>query len=312
MINQTSLSHFIIQGISDVPEHQTAIFVFILLTYLLALGGNLVILLLVYTNAHLHTPMYMFLCNLAIMDVSCSTVTQHNLLAMFITGNKKISFYCCMSQIYFFSSFTANELFLLTAMSYDRYVAICKPLYYVTVMSFESCSLLCSVSWLMGFITIIPYMVLLLQIFCYKSNVINHFFCDMKPVIELSCSDTFALKVLIFTEGIFILSLTPFVLTFISYAFIILTIMRIPANSGRRKAFYTCSSHLMVVTLLYGTLCLQYLRPASNDNINYNKLFSLFNTAVVPVLNPIIYSLKNEDVKLAIKLTCFKNSVVKK
>ncbi|XP_077342996.1 olfactory receptor 6C1-like [Lithobates pipiens] len=313
MMNQTSWNYFIIQGISDVPEHQIVTFIFILLTYLLALGGNLLILLLVYMNPHLHIPMYIFLCNLAILDVSCSTVTQHNLFAMFVTGDKKISFYSCMSQIYFFSSLTATELFLLTVMSYDRYIAICHPLHYVTVMNSESCSALFLVSWLMGFIAIVPYIVLLLRISCYKCNVINHFFCDMKPVMELSCSDTFGLEVLIFTEGIFLLSLTPFVLTFISYVFIIVTIMRIPTNSGRRKAFYTCSSHLMVVTLLYGTLFCQYLRPASTDNIKSNKVFSLFNTAIVPVLNPMIYSLKNEDVKLAIKgiMTCFKTSVIK-
>nr|DBA20390.1 TPA: hypothetical protein GDO54_017177 [Pyxicephalus adspersus] len=300
------------QGISDVPEQQIVTFIFILLIYLCALGGNTAILLLVYMSPNLHTPMYIFLCNLAVLDMSCSTVTQCNLLTMFVTRNKKISFYSCMSQIYLFSSFTSNELFILTAMSYDRYMAICQPLHYVKVMNPKTCSLLFLVCWMLGFLAIIPYSVLLLQITCYKSNVINHFFCDIAPVMELSCSKTFALEVLIFTEGIFLLSLTPFVLTLISYVFIIGTIVRIPTSSGRRKAFYTCSSHLTVVTLLYGTLFFQYLRPASSDTLKSNKLFSLFNTAMVPALNPVIYSLKNNDVKLAFKgmLTSFNTKIL--
>nr|DBA20389.1 TPA: hypothetical protein GDO54_017176 [Pyxicephalus adspersus] len=265
-------------------------------------------------NPHLHTPMYIFLCNLAVLDVSCSTVTQCKLFAMFITGNRKFSFYSCMIQIYLFLSFACNELYILTAMSYDRYMAICQPLHYVTVMNSKTCSCLFLVCWLIGFVTILPHLVLLLHISCYKSNIINHFFCDLKPVIELSCSDTFGLEVLILTEGLILLGLTPFVSTFISYVFIIISIMNIPTKIGRHKAFYTCSSHLMVVTLLYGTLFCQYLRPASNDTLNSNKLFSLFNTAVVPALNPIIYSLKNEDVKSAIKgtLTCFKTKIKQK
>ncbi|XP_068103821.1 olfactory receptor 5AR1-like [Hyperolius riggenbachi] len=302
-INQANLSHFVIQGISDVPQLQVLIFLLILLFYILTLAGNTAILLLVCLNKNLHTPMYFFLGNLAVLDMSSSTITLHKPLAMFITGNKKTPFSSCMTQVYFFSSFTSNELLILTAMSYDRYIAICRPLHYTLVMKHETCLSLSLLCWLLSFLEIIPYIVLLLKLSCYKSNIINHFFCDIVPVMKLSCSDTSALEVLIFTEGVFLLSFTPFFLTCISYVFIIVTVTKIPTSLGRRKAFYTCSSHLMVVALLYVTLFCQYLRPASQDTLDSNKMFSLFNTAAVPVLNPIIYSLKNKDVKSAAKRT---------
>ncbi|XP_063794714.1 olfactory receptor 5AR1-like [Pseudophryne corroboree] len=308
-INRTTINYFILMGISDKPELQLPIFLLVLLIYLITLGGNVTILLLVCLDHKLHTPMYFFLSNLSTLDMFCSTITLHKVLAMFITGNKTISYSSCMTQLYFFSCFTSNELLILTAMSYDRYVAICNPLHYTMVMNRRACSLLALLCWLVGILELVPYIVLLLRLSCYRSNVINHFFCDMAPVIELSCSDTSALELLIFTEGLFLLSATPFLLTFMSYVFIIVSIMRIRSSSGRRKTFYTCSSHLMVVVLLYGTLFCQYLRPTSVDSLDSNKIFSLINTAAVPVLNPIIYSLKNDAVKSAfkVKIVCFKN-----
>ncbi|KAM3912272.1 olfactory receptor 5G9-like [Leptodactylus fuscus] len=300
-VNETTINYFIIKGITDVPQLQVLIFFLVLLIYLLTLTGNIIIFLLICLDHQLHHPMYFFLGNLSILDISCSTITLHKILTMFATGNNIISFPVCMTQLYFFSSFTSIELLLLTAMSYDRYVAICSPLYYVRVMNPQACVLLALLCWVVGFIELIPYMVLLLRISCYRSNIINHFFCDMMPIIKLSCSDTSALELLIFTEGVFLLSVTPFLLTLISYIFIILSIMRIRSSSGRKKTFYTCSSHLTVVVLLYGTLFCQYLRPTTMDTLDSNKIFSLFNTAAVPVLNPIIYSLKNKTVMSALK-----------
>ncbi|XP_063289378.1 olfactory receptor 5AR1-like [Pelobates fuscus] len=300
-INQTKVTFFIIKGISDVPALQAPIFLLVLLIYLFTLGGNLTILLLVCLDHHLHTPMYFFLCNLSIMDMCCSTVTLHNTFIMFLTKSNQVSFSTCMAQIYFFSSFTSNELLILTAMSYDRYMAICNPLHYPVVMKMKNCYVLACACWFVGFIEIIPYMVLTLNLTCYKSNIMNHFFCDIVFVLKLSCSDTSALIILFFTEGLLLLSLTPFLLTFISYLFIIAPILKIRSSSGRQKAFYTCSSHLTVVVLLYSTLFCQYLMPSSMDTLDFNKGFSLFNTAAVPILNPIIYSLKNEDVKAALK-----------
>ncbi|KAM4696166.1 olfactory receptor 5M11-like [Rhinophrynus dorsalis] len=299
--NQSMVTYFIIKGISDLPELQTPIFLLVLLLYLMILGGNMMILLLVCLDPQLHTPMYFFLANLSILDMSCSTTTLHMVLAIFVRGDHTISVHACIAQVYVFSCLACDELLILTAMSYDRYVAICNPLHYPTVMNHTACVLLAIFSWIWGFLEVIPPVVILLAFTCYRSNIINHFFCDVMPLVKLSCNDTTVLQFLILIEGSFLLSLTPFLLTFISYVFIIDSILRIQSSTGRRKAFYTCSSHLTVVILLYATLVCQYLRPTSIDTLDSNKLFSLFNTAAVPLLNPLIYSLKNKDVKSALR-----------
>ncbi|XP_068103938.1 olfactory receptor 5V1-like [Hyperolius riggenbachi] len=299
--NQTMVSFFIIKGISEVPSIQSAIFFLVLLIYLFTLGGNITVICLVCVDHHLHTPMYFFLANLCIIDMCSTTVSLHTILLIGLTENSTISYLSCMAQIYFFGCFVSDELLFLTAMSYDRYVAICKPLRYKAIMNQRACALLASICWMLGFIEIIPYSVLVTEFSCYKSNIVNHFFCDLVPVIELSCSDTTILQTLFIVEGAAILAFGPFLLTVLSYIFIITTILRIRSIAGRQKAFYTCSSHLTVVILLYTTLIYQYLRPISLDSMAYNKLLSLFNTAAVPVLNPLIYSLKNKDVKSALK-----------
>ncbi|KAM4642059.1 olfactory receptor 5AR1-like [Discoglossus pictus] len=308
--NHTMVSYFIIKGITDVPKLQAAIFLLVLFIYLMTLGGNITILHLTHQDPRLHTPMYFFLGNLSLMDIAYTTVTLHKVLIIFISGNKTVSCIACFSQFYVFASLTADELLILTAMSYDRYVAICNPMHYHMVMSHKVCAILAIFCWVCGFIEIIPFLVLFSDISCYKSNVINHFFCDFVPLVKLSCSDTSALETLMFTEGFFLSILTPFVLTFISYVCIIITILKIRSSIGRRKAFYTCSSHLTVVILLYVTLNLQYIRPSSSNSLDSNKLFSLFNTAAVPLLNPLIYSLKNKDMKAALRhrLRSFKSS----
>ncbi|OCT66140.1 olfactory receptor 6C1 [Xenopus laevis] len=299
--NQTPVTYFIIKGISEVPGLQVLIFFLVLLLYLITLSGNLTILLLVCLDKKLHNPMYFFLGNLSILDVFSLSITLHMILFTFISGDKRVSFLGCMAQMYIFSSLTSNELLMLTAMSYDRYVAICNPLHYHMVMNRRVCALLAIICWVLGFIEIIPHMWAISKFTCYKSNEINHYFCDILPIMKLSCSDTTILKLVIFIEGFFLLSFTPFLFTFISYIYIIATILQIKSNIGRRKAFYTCSSHLTVVLILYLSLVCQYLRPATTDTLDSNKVFSLFNTAAVPVLNPFIYSLKNKDVKLAFR-----------
>ncbi|KAM4641285.1 olfactory receptor 5V1-like [Discoglossus pictus] len=300
-MNQTTVTYFIIKGISDISKLQFPIFILVLLIYLTILGGNLTIFLLVCLDHQLHTPMYFFLGNLSLLDMSTTTVTLHKALTSFISGDNTMSYLACLVQVYVSTSLTTNEFLILTAMSYDRYVAICNPLQYPMVMSHRVCNILASVCWVLGFVELSPYLVLLLDISCYRSNIINHFFCDLVPVMNLACSDISGLQTLIFTEGIFITSLTPFLLTFISYVFIITTILKIRSSTGRRKAFYTCSSHLTVVILLYMTLYCQYLRPPSVYTLGSSKLFSLINTAAVPILNPFIYSLKNKDVKSALR-----------
>ncbi|XP_077137693.1 olfactory receptor 6C3-like [Ranitomeya variabilis] len=295
--NQTMARYFILKGISDVPELQTLAFLLVLFIYLITFGGNMTILLLVFLDSVLHTPMYYFLCNLSILDLSSSVVTLYKIPSVFVTGNNTISFIACMVQVCIFSWLSGNELIMLTAMSYDRYVTICYPLHYVTVMNNRFCAALASFCWAISLLQILPAMVILVSFTCYISHVINHFFCDIIPLIDISCSDTSVLQLLIFTEGALLSTFAPFFLTFISYVFIITTIIKMQSSSGRSKAFYTCSSHLTVVGLHYSSLVCQYLTPIGT--FKSNKLLALFNTAIVPMLNPIIYSLKNKDMKLA-------------
>ncbi|KAM4641247.1 olfactory receptor 6C1-like [Discoglossus pictus] len=299
--NQTVLTYFIIKGISDLTDLQVPIFTLVLFIYLITLGGNMAIVVLVCLDLRLQTPMYFFLCNLSVMDMSSTTVTLHNVLFIFISGDNRISFFACVAQMYIFIALTCDELFILTAMSYDRYVAICNPLRYSVIMNRRVCALLAITSWLFSFLEVIPNLLVVSGFTCYRSNVINHFFCDFAPLMKLTCSDTFVLEIYILTEGLILGFLMPFFLTLISYIFIISTILKISTSTGRRKSFYTCSSHLVVVILLYVTLCCQYLRPTSTDNVNANKLSSLLNTVAVPLLNPLIYSLKNKDVELALR-----------
>ncbi|KAM4642024.1 olfactory receptor 5AR1-like [Discoglossus pictus] len=299
--NQTIVTYFIIKGISDLPELQLPIFLLVLLIYLITLGGNMTIFLLVCLDRQLQSPMYFFLCNLSIMDMTFTTATLHKILVIFISGDNRISFTGCMTQMFLFLSLAGDELAILTAMSYDRYVAICNPLHYSVIMSDRVCALLIIGSWVLGFVESTPYLKLISGFSCYRSNEINHFFCDIVPLMKLTCSDTSVLELYILTGGIFIAGLMPSLLTIISYIFIIVTILKIRSSTGRLKAFYTCSSHLTVVILLYVTLFLQYLRPVSTDSLNSKKLLSLFNTAAVPVLNPLIYSLKNRDVNSALR-----------
>ncbi|XP_073454021.1 olfactory receptor 8G50-like [Aquarana catesbeiana] len=309
--NKTVMTYFIIKGISDVPALQLPIFLLVLLIYLIIVVGNMTIFLLISTDRHLHTPMYFFLANLSILDVCCSTITLHKPLITFITGDKSVSFVGCVMQMFFFLSFTCNEVLILTAMGYDRYVAVCNPLRYHVIMSHKVCSGLAGICWVVGFLDIMPCALKISFISCYTSLEVNHFFCDLVPLMKLSCSDTSALQLYVLIEGVFLSAFVPFSLTFISYVFIIRSILRIRSSKGRWKAFYTCSSHLTIIILLYGTLAYQYFRPVEYITLGSNKLYSLFNTTGVPILNPLIYSLKNKDVKSAFKRKFRTFSIVK-
>ncbi|XP_056397412.1 olfactory receptor 6C74-like [Hyla sarda] len=302
-LNQTHIRYFIINGITDVPELQLPIFLIVLLIYLITLGGNMTLLLLVCLDHRLHTPMYFFLGNLSIVDMSSSTITLHKTLSSFITRDKSVSYISCMIQMYMFGSLISHELLILAAMSYDRYVAICNPLRYHMVMNPKNCSLLASSCWVLGFLQIIPPVGILYSFSCYFSIEINHFFCDIVPLMRISCDDTSFLEKLLLIEGVLVFCLTPFLLTLFPYIFIINTILKIPGTIGKRKAFYTCSSHLTAVILLYITLIGQYLTPNLSSTLESKKYFALFNTVAVPMLNPLIYSLKNKDVKKAFRWT---------
>ncbi|XP_069800251.1 olfactory receptor 5B12-like [Dendropsophus ebraccatus] len=300
-MNETVIEYFIIKGISDVPELQVTIFVVVLLIYLITLGGNMVILILIFMDSHLHSPMYFFLANLSVVDMASTTTSLHKILLSFITGDKTVPFLGCMTQSFMSGSFTVHELFILTAMSYDRYVAICKPLNYHLVMNHRTCALLASSCWILGFLFVSPLVGILSSFSCYTSIEINHFLCDIVPLLNITCSNTSILNMLFFIEGLFLFTIAPFLFTFAPYIFIIVTILKIRTSNGRRKAFYTCSSHLTVVILLYTLLISQYLVPSSSSNVDSKKLYALFNMAAVPLLNPVIYSLKNKDVKAALK-----------
>ncbi|OCT67961.1 olfactory receptor 1019 [Xenopus laevis] len=299
--NYTVVPFFIIKGISDIPKFQAPIFILVLLIYLFALGGNISILLLVGIDSKLHNPMYFFLGNLSVLDISSITVTLHKTLAIFLTGNKTLSFPDCITQVYFFMALECTELLILAAMSLDRYAAICNPLHYHMIMNPRACVVLATICWLLGFMEVIPHTVIINSLSCYTSNEINHFFCDVLPLMKNSCSDTTLLRLWIVTEGVFISGVFPLLTTLLPYIFIIHAIFKIPSTSGRRKAFYTCSSHVTLVIILYLTLYCLYLTPPSEYTSDSHKLFSLFNTAAVPILNPLIYSLKNKDVKSAMK-----------
>ncbi|XP_056397410.1 olfactory receptor 6C3-like [Hyla sarda] len=233
--------------------------------------------------------------------MSFSTISLHKILSSFVTKDKSVSYISCMIQVYMFGSLTGHELFILAAMSYDRYLAICNPLRYHMVMNPKTCSLLASSCWVWGFLQVIPPFAILCSFSCYFSIEINHFFCDIVALMRISCDDTSFLEKLFFIEALLVCNLTPFLLTFIPYIFILNTILKIQGGIGRRKAFYTCSSHLTAVILLYTTLFVQYLTPNLRSIVESRKYLALFNMAVVPLLNPLIYSLKNKDVKKAFR-----------
>ncbi|KAE8589925.1 hypothetical protein XENTR_v10017848 [Xenopus tropicalis] len=235
------------------PELQISLFVLFLGIYLIILLGNLIIFLVISCNPHLHTPMYIFLLNLSLIDISSTSNVLPNLLHILLTQQNNISFLGCLTQMYVFGSLAASEYLLLTAMAYDRYVAICDPLHYIARMSRKHCAGLITAAFTVGFGEPVGLIVLIPKLSYCASHLINHFFCDISPLLKLSCSSTFSVELLIYIEGIF-LGFSPFLLTLISYIFIISAILKIQSSEGRQKAFSTCASHLACVITLYGTV----------------------------------------------------------
>ncbi|XP_040846649.1 olfactory receptor 6C1 [Ochotona curzoniae] len=298
MRNHTEVTDFILLGLSDDPKLQVIIFVFLFITYMLSVTGNLTIITLTLLDSHLQTPMYFFLRNFSILEVSFTTVSIPRFLSTIVTGNKTISFNDCMAQLFFFILLGVTEFYLLAAMSYDRYVAICKPLHYTTIMNRKVCTLLVLSSWLVSFLIIFPALMLLLRLDYCRSNVIDHFTCDYFPLLQLSCSDTKFLEILGFSCAVFTLMFT-LALIFLSYVYIIRTILRIPSTSQRTKAFSTCSSHMIVISISYGSCIFMYIKPSAQERVSLSKGVAVLNTSVAPMLNPFIYSLRNQQVKQA-------------
>ncbi|XP_004466115.1 olfactory receptor 2AP1 [Dasypus novemcinctus] len=302
MKNKTVLTEFILLGLTDVPELQVVVFTFLFLTYLLSILGNLAILILTLLDSHLHTPMYFFLRNFSFLEISFTNIFIPRLLTSITTGNKRISFAGCFTQYFFAIFLGSTEFYLLASMSYDRYVAICKPLHYMTFMNSRVCTQLVISSWLAGLMVIIPPIILMSQQDFCASNRLNHYFCDYEPLRELSCSDTSLIEKVVFLVASVTLVVT-LLLVILSYTFIIRTILKLPSAQQRTKAFSTCSSHMIVISLSYGSCFFIYIKPSAKERDTFNKGVALLITSVAPLLNPFIYTLRNQQVKRAFKDT---------
>ncbi|XP_030044262.1 olfactory receptor 5V1-like [Microcaecilia unicolor] len=298
--NITTLTEFIILGFPEFPELQILLFLLFLLMYLIVLMGNFTIITVTCLDPRLQTPMYVFLCNLSFIDISYTSVTLPKLLDIFLKKRQRISLNHCFIQAYFFMFLAGTEFVLISVMAYDRYIAICYPLSYILIMNLRLCVLMAVGSWVFGIFLPVTLTVFLSRLSYCGSNEINHFFCDLSALLKLSCTSTSAIEILTLITVVFV-GLPFFVTTLTSYVYIISTILRIRSTEGRRKAFSTCSSHLTVVILFYGTMMSLYIRPTSLQSLEQNKLFALLYNVLIPVLNPVIYSLKNKEVKTALR-----------
>ncbi|KAM6154555.1 olfactory receptor 6C74-like [Erethizon dorsatum] len=298
MGNHTRMTVFILAGLTDDLELKVMLFIFRLLTYLLSITGNLIIIALTLVDIHLKTPMYFFLRNFSFLEISYTTTCIPKLLVIMATGDKTISYNSCVTQVFFAFLLGASEFYLLAAMSYDRYVAICKPLHYTTIMNSKICIQLVLSCWLAGFFVIFPPLLLGLNLEFCASNIVDHFYCDTTPLLQISCTDTHLLELMGFISALVTLLVT-LVMVIISYTFIALTILKIPSTSQRKKAFSTCSSHMIVISLSYGSCFFMYMKPSVKQRISFSKGIAILNTSVAPLLNPFIYTLRNQQVKKA-------------
>ncbi|XP_031229342.1 olfactory receptor 10AG1-like [Mastomys coucha] len=298
--NASSLIEFILLGFSDVPNLQWILFGIFLIMYLTILMCNSTIVLITRTDPALQTPMYFFLSNFSFVEICYVTVTIPRMLVDLCIQKGNISILACATQMCFILMLGGTECLLLTAMAYDRYVAICNPLHYSLVMNHRTCTQLVAVCW----ISVIPVVIgQTYQIFSLPfcgSNRINHFICDIPPVLKLACGDTFVNEIAVYIVAM-VFVMVPFVLIIFSYCKIICSILKLSSAKGRNKAFSTCSSHLIVVVLFYGTAGITYLQPKPNQSEITGKLLSLFYTILIPTLNPIIYTLRNKDIMAALR-----------
>ncbi|XP_004438446.1 PREDICTED: olfactory receptor 8G1 [Ceratotherium simum simum] len=298
--NHSTVTEFILAGLTEQAELQLPLFLLFLGIYVVTVVGNLGMITLIGLSSHLHTPMYYFLSNLSFIDLCQSTVITPKMLVNFVTEKNIISYPECMTQLYFFLMFAVSECYMLAAMAYDRYVAICSPLLYNVIMSHHACFSLILGVYIIGLVCAFTHTGCMFRVHFCKFDVINHYFCDLLPLLQLSCSSTYVNKLLILCVGalnIFAPSLT--ILS--SYIFIIASILHIRSTAGRCKAFSTCSSHMLAVVIFFGSLAFMYLQPSSVSSVDQGKVSSLFYTILVSMLNPLIYSLRNKDVHVALK-----------
>ncbi|XP_045343097.1 olfactory receptor 8K3-like [Leopardus geoffroyi] len=296
--NLTVFNEFILMGITQRPELQAPLFGLFLIIYVISVVGNSGLIILTKMDSRLQTPMYFFLKHLALTDLGYSTTVGPKMLASFVVEENTISYHLCATQGAFYIMFIVSELFILSAMSYDRYVAICNPLLYPVIMSQRVCQVLVAILYLYS-----TFMALLVTIKIFSSsfcgyNIISHFYCDCLPLLSLLCSNTHEIELMILAFSVFNL-MSSLLMVVVSYLLILLAIVRMNSAEGRHKAFSTCGSHLTVATVFYGTMIFMYAQPESSHSFDTDKMASIFYTLVIPMLNPMIYSLRNKDVKCA-------------
>ncbi|XP_021515838.1 olfactory receptor 6C2-like [Meriones unguiculatus] len=300
MKNYTAITTFILVGLTDDTNFQILLFIFLFLTYLLSVVGNLTIIILTLVDAHLKTPMYFFLRNFSILEVSFTTVCIPRFLYTMASGDNTITYNACATQLFFVIVLGVTEFFLLTTMSYDRYVAICKPLHYMTIMNNRVCIKFLIGCYLIALIIVIPPFGISLQFEFCNSNVIDHLGCDAAPLLKITCSSTELIERCVLILAVLTLMFTLMCVV-TSYTYIIRTILRFPSAQQRKKAFSTCSSHIIVVSITYGSCIFIYIKPSAKEGVAVNKVVSVLTTSVAPVMNPFIYTLRNKQVVQAFK-----------
>uniref|UniRef100_UPI003D7F4A9C olfactory receptor family 5 subfamily M member 10 n=1 Tax=Equus caballus TaxID=9796 RepID=UPI003D7F4A9C len=298
--NHTIVMEFVLLGLTNNPVLEKILFGIFLVIYLITLAGNLCMIILIRTNSHLQTPMYFFLSHLSFVDICYSSNITPNMLYNFLSDQKTISYAGCFTQCLLFIALVITEFYILASMALDRYVAICNPLHYSTIMSKNICISLVTVHYTYGFLNGLSQTLLTFHLSFCGSLEINHFYCADPPLIMLTCSDTYVKKMAMFIVAGFTLSSSLFIIV-MSYLFIIVAILRIRSPEGKHKAFSTCGSHLTIVTIFYGTLFFMYLRTPSKKSVEDSKIIAVFYTFLSPMLNPVIYSLKNKDVIQAVQ-----------
>ncbi|OCT64641.1 hypothetical protein XELAEV_18045740mg [Xenopus laevis] len=302
MENQTIVYILILSGLSDLPSLQLPLFLVFLMIYFITLSVNFLIILVIFTDSHLHTPMYFFLGTLACLDMGYSSAIVPRMLFDLLTGRRLISVQACITQFYFFVFFIASEVIVLAVMSIDRYIAICRPLHYTQIMNWKVCVQLVSITLAFGAVYSLLHTLFLSKLTFCSSNTLQSFFCDLPQLFHISCSDTSINILLIIVSGIFY-GVVILGVTFYPYITILRTVLKIPSKNMRSKAFSTCSSHLTVVFLFYITAIFNYLYPNTNYNFIEEKVASVFYSTLSPFLNPLIYSLRNQEFKTSLRKT---------
>ncbi|OCU01574.1 olfactory receptor 5V1 [Xenopus laevis] len=302
--NNSIFQEFIILAVSDIPHLKVLLFCILLCIYVLTVTGNTTIIMVSQMDRHLHKPMYFFLSNLSLLDICNTTTTMPKMLQVLFLERKSVSYIGCLTQMYFFLAFVGTECILLGIMSYDRFLAICSPLKYYIIMDRKLCFYLAGFSWLSGLVNSVVHTVFTFRLDFCNSNKINYFYCDIPPLLSLSCEDTSVNQVLLLSIGVFI-GWTPFFFITVSYIYIIVTVMKIRSTEGQKKAFSTCASHLTVVVLYFGSAIFNYVRPISSYSLGKDRIISVMYSVVTPMLNPLIYTFKNQEVKKAMERQFF-------